>query len=345
MSRPGLRHGRLGLSFPCCKKTKDQRWTQKLCTWFFASRVPKIVSSMSQPGPRHRAESFKEHYLVSPSLSWPWGIGSKDVSAPAMAPKKRVKRKSKDQRPAKRLPTAKPKPSSQNQGVKDITAITEVAFSLQNFAQEQMKVLNVIPVSGKQLKLGTACSGAGAPSLTLQHLVEFSEIIACEIDLSAAHALLTNCSPLHCHKDVLAQAENKKCFCSCCGKTCRVPTADHAMDLFVCGWPCNSNSVLSPVRFEKDPTETDHADVLRGVADLLAKYKPRAFVLENVVGMCKKRTTSDDRTVSQWVRDVLMEKVPDYLIQEFILPSWPLPAAQFFWNTNSCFVSNPCHFV
>ncbi len=102
------------------------------------------------------------------------------------------------------------------------------------------------------------------------------------------------------------------------------------MDLFVCGRPCNSNSVLSPVRFEKDPTETDHADVLRGVADLLAKYKPRAFVLENVVGMCKKRTTSDDRTVSQWVRDVLMEKVPDYLIQEFILPSWPLPAAQFF---------------
>ncbi len=58
--------------------------------------------------------------------------------------------------------------------------------------------------------------------------------------------------------------------------------------------------------------------------------KLRGLCFRNVVGMCKKRTSSDDRTVSQWVREVLTEKVPEYFVQDFVLPSSPLSAAESY---------------
>ena len=70
-----------------------------------------------------------------------------------------------------------------------------------------MNCLGVTPVQdAPTLKVVTACSGSGAPSLVLNQLVGgsggFSEVMACEIDPAAAHAMMVNARPLHAHADV-----------------------------------------------------------------------------------------------------------------------------------------------
>lgn len=204
---------------------------------------------------------------------------------------------------------------------------TDEPFQLSSFVQSLMTTLGIAPVPGRQLKFATACSGSGVPSLVLREIVAFTELVACEIDISMAHALLVNANPEHVHRDVFQQASNKKAFCYKCNRTCEAPSQSHGIDLFMAGWPCNANSALNRQRYQVDATETAHADVLRGVVDVLAKCKPKAFILENVSGVTRRRSSEDDRSVAQWVKEVLKDKLPEYQVQDFMLSSHPVSRA------------------
>ena len=212
------------------------------------------------------------------------------------------------------------------QGLTAVDSVKE-PFKLDVFQQNLMNSLGVAPVKdAAPLKLATACSGSGAPSLVLRTLLagNLREVMACELDPAAAHALMVNAKPVHAHVDVCQQATQKKCFCYVCNKACKVPAAKDALDLYVAGWPCNSNSLLNTRRFEEDPTTTKHADVLKKIARCLGKMQPRAFVLENVAGVTKKRNSQEPGSVAEWVKQTLKEEVPDYQIHDFMLGSHPV---------------------
>lgn len=212
-----------------------------------------------------------------------------------------------------------------NQGLQGID-VTDESFDVKAFAQQMMASIGVaVNQDARVCKVATACSGSGAPTMVLGQMVaNLREEFACEIDEAAAHALAINANPCHIHKDVFHQASQKKCFCYVCGKACRAPDSNHGIDVYMCGWPCNSNSMLNNRRFKEDATTTPHAAVLPAVADSIARVKPKAFILENVAAIKKKRHSEDDRSVAEWVKEVLGEKLPEYQTHDFMLTSHPV---------------------
>ena len=64
--------------------------------------------------------------------------------------------------------------------------------------------------------------------------------------------------------------------------------------------------------------------MLRDIAECLRSMRPRTFILENVSGVIKKRSSQDSRSVADWVKEILKEKVPDYQIHDFMLGSHPV---------------------
>jgi site-specific DNA-cytosine methylase len=62
--------------------------------------------------------------------------------------------------------------------------------------------------------------------------------------------------------------------------------SQHAQDLFICGFPCQPNSVLRPGRFrDHPPTAHRLYDVAHMVVAAVHRNLPRAAILENVMGM------------------------------------------------------------
>lgn len=205
--------------------------------------------------------------------------------------------------------------------------MTQEKFDLSSYCS-QVKYAMKVATSASPLRLATACSGSGGPTLVLKALgLNVKEITANEINPACAHALLLNVAPQHCHSDV---RQTKKCFCFACGRRCALPSAKQIgelVDLAVAGFPCNSNSVQNVKRFSEDPTKTDDAQVFKGVIKWLARLKPTAFVLENVTG-CHSPSTKGGDSVTKWILDQLQANLSQWQVVTVDVPSLTLPEPQ-----------------
>ena len=172
----------------------------------------------------------------------------------------------------------------------------------------------------------------GCPTLLLAQLLPVTEISACEIDPDAAHALLANSQgnhPKKFHVDIHEQVAGRS-FDYIAGRV-TVTGSDggaHA-DCYLCGYPCNSNSLLNAERFQCDATTTSHASVLESSVAMIAQTLPSSFVLENVAGVLLKRGGNGpdkDKTVLDWVNKTLQDKLGEkYTWFSIKLRSNPLP--------------------
>ena len=165
----------------------------------------------------------------------------------------------------------------------------------------------------------------GTPSLVITKGMglECKEVTAVELDNSASQLMLRNCPPDHLYVDIFDQIESKA-FCRICNKRCTTRQSE-ASHLLMAGYPCNSYSQMHPKRFGQDCTNTEHSDVLKGVAQLILKDLPKMFILENVSGIKKSRGGDHGDRALDWVYSVLKEVLGErYRWITVQLPSTPL---------------------
>lgn len=114
------------------------------------------------------------------------------------------------------------------------------------------------------LKVGTDCSGIEAPIQALKKMkVNFSHEFSCEIDKFARESIKANYSPKILFEDIT--------------KKRKLPD----IDMYVCGFPCQSFSTAGKRLGFKDTRGTIFYECLKVI-----KYKkPKVFVLENVKGL------------------------------------------------------------
>jgi site-specific DNA-cytosine methylase len=216
-----------------------------------------------------------------------------------------------------------------SQGMVAVPGMTKEPFSLPGFSQAAVAASKCRVAQGRQLKFATACSGSGAPSLVLQALLPSPvEVMSCDVNPACAHALLLNAKPLHCHSDLVQQVKHKSCYCYVCNKHCPVPTSEASLDLLIAGFPCNPNSLMNKDRFKRDATETPDAKVFLGTCDLIQKYQPKIFILENVEGVHRKKggdaDSADTGTVAEWILQQLKVRAPSFTVKLISLKSYVL---------------------
>lgn len=114
------------------------------------------------------------------------------------------------------------------------------------------------------ISIGTDCSGIEAPIQALKNLgIKFSHKWSCEIDKYAQESLLANYNPELLFTDI----KQKRILPN--------------IDIYVCGFPCQSFSYAGHRKGTADPRGTIFYDCYSVIKNKL----PKVFILENVKGL------------------------------------------------------------
>lgn len=113
------------------------------------------------------------------------------------------------------------------------------------------------------ITIGTDCSGIEAPIEALNQLgITYKHLWSCEIDSYARKSILANYHPDKIYEDIT--------------------TRDHSLlpdvDIYVCGFPCQSFSLMG----KKKGTEDPRSNIMLHCIDVIKQKTPRVFILENV---------------------------------------------------------------
>lgn len=122
------------------------------------------------------------------------------------------------------------------------------------------------------LRVATDCSGIEAPIVALQNMkIKFSHEWSSETDKDCRKMILANFKPKILFEDIAKRS------------TKDLPD----IDLYVCGFPCQSFSSLRPI-YLGDKTKRDaRKNLFKHCVQVIEKKKPKAFVLENVPSLVK----------------------------------------------------------
>jgi DNA (cytosine-5)-methyltransferase 1 len=126
------------------------------------------------------------------------------------------------------------------------------------------------------LRVGTDCSGIEAPIQALKKLnINFSHEWSCEIDKYARESILANYEPKLLFEDIT--------------KIRKLPE----IDLYVCGFPCQTFSTAGNRDGFGDPRGTIFYQCLK----VIRTKKPKYFILENVKGLVNHDSGNSLRTI------------------------------------------------
>jgi DNA (cytosine-5)-methyltransferase 1 len=113
------------------------------------------------------------------------------------------------------------------------------------------------------ITIGTDCSGIEAPIEALKQLgIPFQHKWSCEIDSFARQSILSNYDPEILYTDI----------------TMRDHSQLSDVDLYVCGFPCQSFSLMGKKKGTHDP----RSNVMLHCIKVIEKKLPKIFILENV---------------------------------------------------------------
>lgn len=113
------------------------------------------------------------------------------------------------------------------------------------------------------LRIGTDCSGIEAPIEALKQLgIPFEHKWACEIDRFARKSILANYQPEIIYEDITKRNHSE------------LPD----IDIYVCGFPCQSFSLMGKKLGSNDP----RGNIMMHCIDVIKKKTPNVFILENV---------------------------------------------------------------
>ena len=128
----------------------------------------------------------------------------------------------------------------------------------------------------RPLRIGTDCSGIEAPiqaliQLKIPHIHEWS----CEIDKYAQMSIMENYTPKKLYSNIKAKRD-----------------LPH-VDIYVCGFPCQTFSLAGKREGIKDPRGTIFYDCLRAIKT----SGPKVFILENVKGLLSDDNSATFKTI------------------------------------------------
>jgi DNA (cytosine-5)-methyltransferase 1 len=133
------------------------------------------------------------------------------------------------------------------------------------------------------LKVGTDCSGIEAPIQALKKLkINFSHEWSCEIDKYARESIKANYNPKILFEDMT--------------KKRKLPN----IDLYVCGFPCQTFSMAGDRKGFGDPRGTIFWQCLK----VIRSKKPKIFILENVKGLVNHDQGNSFRTILNCLKRV-----------------------------------------
>ena len=113
------------------------------------------------------------------------------------------------------------------------------------------------------LRIGTDCSGIEAPIEALKQLgIPFEHKWACEIDRFARTSIIANYQPEIIYEDITKRDNSQ------------LPD----IDIYVCGFPCQSFSLMGKKLGTQDP----RGNIMMHCIDVIKKKQPSVFILENV---------------------------------------------------------------
>jgi len=113
------------------------------------------------------------------------------------------------------------------------------------------------------LRVGTDCSGIEAPIQALKNLkIPFKHVFACEKDKFARKSIEANYNPEILYEDITTRNHKE------------LPD----IDLYVCGFPCQSFSLAGKQKGMDDPRGL----IMNHCIDVIKYKQPSLFVLENV---------------------------------------------------------------
>ncbi len=113
------------------------------------------------------------------------------------------------------------------------------------------------------IKIGTDCSGIEAPIQALQQLkIPFQHSFSCEIDKYALQSIEANYHPEKIYHDM----------------TKRNHSSLPDIDFYVCGFPCQSFSLMG----KKMGSNDTRSNIMYQCIRVIKKKMPKIFILENV---------------------------------------------------------------
>lgn len=131
------------------------------------------------------------------------------------------------------------------------------------------------------LKVGTDCSGIGAPEEALAELQVKHEIVfACDKDKFARETYLANHKPGVMFKDMTTRDNTP---------------AELYADLYIAGIPCQAFSIAGKRLGELDPRGL----LFYNFYDYVKKRRPKVFIIENVKGLLSH---NEGRTFNNWLQ-------------------------------------------
>ncbi len=113
------------------------------------------------------------------------------------------------------------------------------------------------------LRVGTDCSGIEAPIQALRNLkIQFRHVFSCEKDKFARMSIAANYKPEMIYEDITTRNHSE------------LPD----IDLYVCGFPCQSFSLAGKQQGMKDPRGL----IMNHCIEVIKVKQPTIFILENV---------------------------------------------------------------
>lgn len=113
------------------------------------------------------------------------------------------------------------------------------------------------------MRVGTDCSGIETPLMALEGLAEFDHVFSSEVDDVTRETLLANRAPRHMYSDI------------------RKRSMPPRVDLYICGFPCQSFSSAGLRAGEGDT----RGQIFQHVSNYIQTKKPKMFLLENVANL------------------------------------------------------------
>ena len=118
----------------------------------------------------------------------------------------------------------------------------------------------------KSIRVGTDCSGIEAPIQALKNLgIPFKHVFSSDIDPYCRESILANYDPDILYDDMTTRDTEK------------LPT----IDLYVCGFPCQSFSTAGKRKGMKEK----RGQIFWHCVDVIETKRPSVFILENVKGL------------------------------------------------------------
>ena len=148
-----------------------------------------------------------------------------------------------------------------------------------------------------KVKIGTDCSGIEAPIVALNLLgIKYSHEFSCDNNKYAKETIMANYKPNIFYDNIFGRNHNK------------LPD----IDLYCCGFPCQSFSTAGKKEGFNDPRGT----IFFHCYKYISLKKPKVFILENVKGLVNHDNGNTFKTIMKMCNTLI-----DYKIHHKVLNS------------------------